>query len=149
MKYIDLPGSNEHRIKIYDDGEFDVVTISDDMKVRESNGEGGGFFILEIKELNKVIYVNKEQIRAYIERDKLKTIANSMRNLPALQKGQFLIASVCKKNGNLNTSESHRIHLNIDDAREESERLAMSNSSKKYIILQVRGICSNEGLVWE
>lgn len=61
----------------------------------------------------------------------------------------FIVGSIDKKTGNWSISASPRIHTTRPSADSEAERLARGATNKKFVVLDVKGVCAVAELSWE
>lgn len=71
--------------------------------------------------------------------------ANTVKNF----KGNFIIGSIHKQNGQVSVSPNPSAHDTRAEADAEAARLATTMPDKKFLILQVVGIASTQNVVFE
>lgn len=62
--------------------------------------------------------------------------------------GEWIVGSLHPQNG-FSTTKQPKPHNTMESARAECERLSATDSTKKFVYLQIQGACQTQGVVWE
>ena len=71
----------------------------------------------------------------------------SARAVPSLVSGDIVIGTVT--NGSVSIASDPMIHVDVNSANVEAERLARTKPGVDFVVLQVRGAVSVNGLSWK
>lgn len=66
--------------------------------------------------------------------------------MPTLNKGNFIVAS--NSDAGISIAKEPKQHASATIAKREAERLAQSDGSKEFIVLQVVGTVKAVGVTW-
>jgi hypothetical protein len=71
---------------------------------------------------------------------------NEMQNL---KKGDLIIGSQLKAGGAISFAKEPKVQPNFIIASGEAERLAKLDPAKKFVVVEVKGVCSVQSTIWE
>ena len=107
-----------------------------------ANGPGyclfyhGGRGFITLTQLNEIVQKERNMLKAS-QRGGLKT-------------GDLIVGSVLKSGGStLSTTADPVVHANLSAAKTEAARLAGIDKTKKYVVLEVKGLALVNDVNWE
>lgn len=66
-----------------------------------------------------------------------------------LKKGDLIIGSQNKTTSEISFSKEPKVQPNFLAAQQEAERLARVSPEKKFVVCEVKGVCSVKSTIWE
>lgn len=155
---IDIPGFSKYKIEVetrrvisYHKSEKGRVLIphkNNNYSVYFNSNQGYTLYnelgrsYYSIEFIDKLID-NHIQITSYSP----KTLVKSDEEI--MKRDEYIIGTISNVSGMFSASATPVRHLDIAAAKVEAERLAIKDSTKKFIVLKVEGIASTPKVIWQ